>query len=144
MSIHADDAAAAPLRSDQQIEDRVRALVGRAIKRQWWMLFLDGEDRQLDTLVPIEGYPLEPDEAAVASFTALASMLMEEYDAKQVIFVWERRADKIVSPCDAAWARAMADACRDRRIFVRAQLISHRNGVRWLAVDDYAKELLVT
>jgi hypothetical protein len=39
---------------------------------------------------------------------------------------------------DPAWARALGAACRAEGVAVRAQLILHSRGVRWLAPDDIA------
>ncbi|GAB2528918.1 hypothetical protein [Paramicrobacterium agarici] len=137
MTISAEEAAHAPLVSDEQIEMRVSDLVGKAIKRQWWMLFLDENDVQLPHIVPVEGAPLVPDDAATQHSAEGMSAIMDELGAAQVILVWERPTGPTVAMPDRVWARSLAEAARRRGIRVRAQLISHSNGVRWLAPDDY-------
>lgn len=144
MTISAEEAAATPLTSDEQVENRVRALVGRAVKRQWWMLFLRDDDVQLPFIMPIEDYPLVPDAVTTEGSSDFVKSLMAEIGASQVIFVWERPVGAGVTAPDRAWANMIADGCRSRNITVRAQLISHRDGVRWLAPDDYLESSIAS
>lgn len=137
MTISAEEAARMPLVSDKQIEDRVTDLIGRAITRKWWIFFLDQNGVQLPMIVPVEGAPLVPDEAATQRSIEGLHAIMEETGAAEVILVWERPTGSTVTLPDRVWASSMAQAARDRGIRVRAQLISHRTGVRWLAPDDY-------
>ena len=60
-------------------------------------------------------------------------------EAAKVVFVWERpgASDELTTD-DRAWAAALGAACRDAGVAVRAQLILHDNGVRWIAPDEYA------
>ncbi|MCW4457323.1 hypothetical protein [Microbacterium sp. MPKO10] len=141
MTISAEEAASTPLVSDEQIEARMADLVGRALRRQWWMFFLDENDVQLPVVVPVEGAPLVPDEAAAEHSAEGMAAIMEEIGAAQVILVWERPTGATVTMPDRAWARSLGEAARVRGICVRAQLISHRDGVRWLAPDDYLEQL---
>lgn len=140
MTISAEEAASTPLVSDEQIEARVSDLVGRALRRQWWMFFLDENDVQLPVVVPVEGAPLVPDEAATEHSAQGMAAIMEEIGAVQVILVWERPTGATVTMPDRTWARSLGEAARERGIRVRAQLISHCDGVRWLAPDDYVAQ----
>jgi hypothetical protein len=131
-----DDIRLQPLTTDALIEARVAALVGKAIRSQLWFLFLDGEQRQLPLLVPVGGLPAWPD----SSMPALADRLgekMDEVAAASVVVVVERYADRALTAADRRWARAVHDAFDERRLAVRAILLSHRAGVRWVAQDDY-------
>ncbi|WP_166983119.1 hypothetical protein [Paramicrobacterium fandaimingii] len=141
MTISAEEAARRPLVSDEQIEDRVADLIGRAIKRKWWILFLDENGVQLPMIVPVDGAPLVPDEAATEHSIEGLRVIMDEIGAAEVILVWERPTGSTVTLPDRVWASSMARAARDRGIRVRAQLISHRTGVRWFAPDDYEGHL---
>ena len=138
-----DEAKLLPLTTNALIEARVADLVGRAIRRQLWVLFLDERDVQLPLLVPLEGLPqLPPDPSgpADASGFSIPSMLrhfMDATGARSFIFVLERYADASLARSDVAWARALHGACDEVRVPLRGILVSHRRGVRWVAQDDY-------
>jgi hypothetical protein len=89
-------------------------------------------------LVAMDDYPTSPDRAGTAVFAMRIRQAMDELGAEQVVLVWERNVGERATPVDKAWARAMAEACVEDGVPVRAQLISHRGGVRWFAPDDYA------
>lgn len=137
MTLTVEEAAQLPIVTDADVEGRVSALVGHAVRRQLWMLFLDSSAVQLPMLVPIEDYPTGPDAEFAAALAQSIRHLMSETDAVQVVFVWERCLSEDPVPADRVWARALAAACSDAGVSVRAQLISHRKGVRWFASEDY-------
>ena len=139
MTIPYDEAIAVPLETDALIEQRVADLIGRANRRQLWLLFLDDQQVQLPVIIPIDALPSAPpsgpDEAAT-----LAEMLKATVDAAaaaSVIIVVERFGPPALTPSDVAWARALHDACDAVAVPLRAILLSHRAGVRWVAQDDY-------
>jgi hypothetical protein len=136
--ISAAEAAHQPLVTDADIQERVDSLIGRACRRQVWMLFTDDADIQTSDLIAMDDYPTSPDGGAAEIFAARIAEWMNTTDAAQVIFVWERCVSERFTPADRAWAKALALACRENQVSVRAQLISHRSGVRWFAPDDYA------
>ena len=133
-----------PITTDRDIEQRVADLLQRAIRRQWWTLHLDDDDVQRPVLMPMARYPEDPDAPVGAEGTVaqvIASRLIEiveSIDAARVIFVWERPGGAEVTAADRAWASALGAACRNAGVAVRAQLILHDHGVRWLAPDDLA------
>jgi hypothetical protein len=140
--LDANDATRLPISTDQDIEQRVAGLLQHAIRRQWWTLYLDVDDRQRPVLMPMPGYPAHPhepcgEEGTVAEVLAnrLAS-IVTEIEAAKVIFVWERPGDDELTAGDRAWAVALGAACREAGVAVRAQLILHDDGVRWIASDD--------
>jgi hypothetical protein len=142
--LDANDATQLPISTDQDIEQRVDSLLQRAIRRQWWTLYLDADDRQRPVLMPMAGYPAHPhqpcgDEGTAAEVLAnrLAS-IVAQIGAAKVIFVWERRGDDELTSGDRAWAGALGSACRDAGVVVRAQLVLHDTGVRWIAPDECA------
>jgi hypothetical protein len=136
--ITAAEAAHQPLVTDADVQERVTRLVGRACRRQVWLLFTDYHDIQLRDLVAMDDYPTSPLDGHAEIFAARIKQTMDERGAAQVIFVWERHISERATPADRAWAKAMAEACRAHGVSVRAQLISHRGGVRWFPPDDYA------
>jgi len=142
--LDANDTTQLPISTDQDIEQRVASLLQRAIRRQWWTLYLDVDDLQRPVLMPMPGYPAHPhepcgDEGTAAEVLAnrLAS-IVAEIEAAKVIFVWERPGDDELTSSDRAWAWALGSACRDAGVAVRAQLILHDTGVRWISVEESA------
>ncbi len=125
-----------PLTTDALIEQRVAALVGRAVRRQLWFLFLDDDHVQLPLVMPFSDPPLTPD-ASVSTLASVIRLAMESENASSVVVVIERYADAMLSDADKKWARAIIGACEKREVVVRAMLVSHRSGVRWFAQDDY-------
>jgi hypothetical protein len=136
--ITAAEAAHQPLMSDSDVEKRVESLIGRACRRQLWMLFTDDSNIQTRDMIAIDDYPTSPGGGNAELLATRISDWMSRTDAAQVIFVWERRVGERSTPADRAWAKALAVACRECAVSVRAQLISHRTGVRWFAPDEFA------
>ncbi|MET1051104.1 MAG: hypothetical protein ABWX65_00555 [Mycetocola sp.] len=133
----AETAQNEPLVTDELIEQRVRAIVGRACQRQVWMLFLDGDDVQIPLILPMADYPLHPGDGNAETFAARVREIVEAAEAEQVIFVWERYAGDQLTHIDRAWARELHRGCRAEGVRVRAQVLSHKRGVRWMAPEDY-------
>lgn len=138
MTLTVDEAAQLPIVTDGEIEERVAALIGRACRRQLWLLFIDAHSLQLPLLMPCDDYPAGPDEREAARLAVAFAEVMRQADAAQIIFVWERRLDETATLGDRLWARALAAACRAEGVAVRGQLISHRDGVRWFPAEEYA------
>jgi sugar phosphate isomerase/epimerase len=126
-----------PLITDADIERRVNQLIGRANVRQLWLLFLDEEFLQLPEIMPIVGMPSDPSDTAASVVVGEIVEAMNKIGASSVVMVWERYASASLTPQDAAWARALHETCADHGIRLRAMLLSHRTGVRWMAADDY-------
>lgn len=133
----ANDLQQQPLLSDADIEERVDALIGPACRRQWWMLFLDENHCQTPLVMPMADYPSTPNGGAAGTLAERIAEILQMTSATQVIFVWERLGNRNVSHHDRSWARALGASCAAIGVPVRAQLISHDDGVRWMAPDDY-------
>lgn len=136
--ITADAAAESPLTTDAEIEERVAGLVGRACRRQFWLMFLDAEGRQLPLLMPMDDYPPSPRAGNGKLLASRISELVALMDAAHVVVVWERRLGEASTPGEREWARELARECADVDVSVRAQLISHRSGVRWFGDEEFA------
>jgi hypothetical protein len=126
-----------PLTTDTDIIDRVAHLVGRACRQQLWLLFLDERSVMLPTLMPCDDLPspLAGDDAG-----RLAGVLKQAIvgtPIESVILVWERPGGPIASETDRQSAAALAWACADEGVPVRAQLISHDFGVRGFGPEEY-------
>ena len=125
-----------PLTTDDDIERRVADLVGRANSRQLWLLFLDEVDVQLPLLIPIEELPLEPTNEQASEVVSRVRELMGEIGASAVIVVLERYGSAALTAQDAAWVRSLRRGCEERGVTLRAQLLSHRTGVRWIGAEE--------
>jgi hypothetical protein len=127
-----------PLTTDADIETRVADLVGRANSRQLWFLFLDDVDVQLPLLIPVEGLPREPSDDQSANVVDRLGEVMAEIGARSLVTVLERFGGATLTAQDAAWVRSLRRSCADRGIVLRAQLLSHRTGVRWIGAEEAA------
>jgi hypothetical protein len=132
-----DDARLVPVVSDSDVQARVADLVGRARSRQVWFLFLDRDNVQLPLLMPIDGHPATPSADDTEWMAERIRQLCEACDAASMILVIERYASAALTPQDVAWAMALHDACDRAQTPLRALMLSHRTGVRWIAQDDY-------
>lgn len=132
-----DEAKLLPLTTSALIEERVADLLGRAIKRQLWLLFLDESGVQLPLLVPLDGLPAVPPDPPDLTLRSMIRHFRETADAHSFIFVLERYADDALTPADIAWARALHRACDEAEVPLSGILVNHKRGVRWVAQDDY-------
>jgi hypothetical protein len=135
MTISYEDTQTQPLDTDDDITQRVGELIGRANTRQLWLLFLDDVNVQLPLLIPIDGLPGDPSAEQTERVVANIHELMLEIGASSVVTVWERYGAAMLTPQDAAWTRALRDACEAQGVHLRAMLLSHRNGVSWIEDD---------
>ncbi|WP_213814069.1 hypothetical protein [Glaciihabitans sp. dw_435] len=127
----------APLLTDADVETRVSTLIGRATVRQLWLLFLDDDGVQLPLLLPIEGLPPSPRHTDLESMMTSISHLMSSIGADSAVLVWERYGAATLTANDVSWLQALVGACAVENLAIRAVLLSYRNGVRWVAPDDY-------
>ena len=134
---HYDPDQLLPLSTPERIEARVRALVGRATRREIWFLFINPCDAQLPIILPLEDHPSLPAPGDQAGFTRMLSQVGEAIGAVGVIVVIERYADHRLSPSDLAWASILHAAARESSLILRGMLLSHTRGIRWVAPDDY-------
>ena len=130
-----EDSTRIPLSTDALIQQRVATLIGKAIRRQLWVMFLDENDVQLPVLMPIDGVPTQPE--GNERLPEILRQLVDSVGAHSVILVLERYASQELTGSDIAWARALHKAAEGADIGLRAILLSHRGGVRWVAQDDY-------
>lgn len=136
-----------PLTDDALVLERVEFLIQQAIRRQFWMLFLNADQTLADAIMPCDDLPEDPhvladtDIGPLPHAEALArtlSHLMPDFGFAEAIFVWERPGGPAVGPDERAWAHALALACADRGVRIRGQFLTHDSGVRPLTPDDFA------
>ena len=130
------DARTQPLTSQVLIEERVRALIGRACRHQLWFLFLDENLVQLPLMIPLDDLPSAPDDS-VHDLARAMGQAMEAAGAESILVVIERYASSALTPADVAWARGIHEAFDLEQLELRGILLSHNRGVRWVAQDDY-------
>jgi hypothetical protein len=125
-----------PLRTDEEVFDRVRELVGAACTHQLWIMFVDGDGRQLPVIVPIADVPRHPDHRGFAGLArvlrGLRGELVTDRGPGAVIVTRERTGDDAVLAADREWAAALAEVCRTAGVALRATFLSTPGGVRWL------------
>jgi hypothetical protein len=137
MSHHTHVRPDTPLRTDGELADGVYQLLGPALRRQVWLLFLDEESYLQPLLMPCDDLP-EPMSAADAhALGRFAGLAVEHAAATGTVLVVERPSGPWLTEADRALMRAMHDGCIAAGTPVRAVLLSHRVGVRWVARDDY-------
>jgi hypothetical protein len=136
MSVPYEETQDCPLTTDEQIEHRVADLIGRANSRQLWLLFLDEFDLQLPLLIPIEGLPSRPTEDEAGRVVDRVRDIMAEIGAMSVITVLERYGAPALTAQDAVWADSLRRHGAESGVTLRAQLLSHRTGVRWIGAEE--------
>ncbi|WP_411700851.1 hypothetical protein [Conyzicola sp.] len=136
--IERQEADLEPLTTDALIESRVESLIGRAQNRQIWLLFLDRNDVQSPLVLPVSDIPVAPPDDDLDNWSELLRGTTAAVDSADVIVVVERYATERLTDADRAWARMLRDGCRVAGVTLRAVVLSHRNGVRLLAAEDYA------
>ncbi|WAB83201.1 hypothetical protein OVN20_08880 [Microcella daejeonensis] len=125
-----------PLRSDEQVLDRVARLVGAAIRPQLWLMMLDPRDRQLPLLVPVEGIPAHPELDAVDGMARIIEQLARSAGAASVVAVLERPGGEHPDRGVRAWGAVLVDAAAEAGIPLRSLLLAHDAGVLLLGIDD--------
>lgn len=128
-----------PLLTDTAINDRVARLIGRACREQLWLLFLDERSVMLPTLMPNDELPSPLDPELAGGIAAMLKQAIAGTPIESVILVWERPGGPIATLADKQSAAALAWACADASVPVRAQLISHDFGVRSLGAEEYTE-----
>lgn len=131
-----EESTATPLTTPVLIEERVRALIGRACRTQLWFLFLDENQVQLPVVMPIADLPADPNDS-VHDLARFISHTVDELAARSVIVVIERYASSGLTDTDLAWARGLHSAFDGAAVELGGILLSHNRGVRWVAQDDY-------
>ena len=133
-----DDTRDIPLTTDSEIEDRIGQLLGTANQRQLWLILLDDRDQQLPLLIPIDGMPVRPPHLDDSGLGPAFQLLVDEYDVAAFVVVLERFASAELQNGDREWARVIDATCSDIGVPLRAVVVLHADGTRWLAPDDYA------
>lgn len=132
-----EDTREHPLSTDENVLDRAKLLLGTALRRQLWFMFLDRDDIQLPLLMPTD-VPRRPENADAGQLARFIRGVIDESDAATIIAALERRGSDEVTDDDRAWLQLVRDACAMIELPLRGPLLCHTRGVRWVAAEDYA------
>ncbi|KTR19559.1 hypothetical protein [Curtobacterium citreum] len=125
-----------PARTDDDVVALVTGIVGRPVRRQCWVVFLDDRARPVPFLLPVSDLPWQPDEH-VEDFAALVADVRDDVSAAEVVLVWERPGDSRLFPVDWEWVDACACAFRERGIRLRGQVVVHTAGVAMIELEEH-------
>jgi len=121
-----------PVNSGAEARTRVFDLIGRAIRRQLWVMVLDAHGYQLPLLIPIGDIPVRPEPGDLAPAGASMCALLSEYaPGGSVILILERPGTAELTATDRAWSGELATAFASVRI--TGIFIAHDEGVAPLA-----------
>lgn len=126
-----------PITTDEEVLRHVTGLVGRAYRRQLWLMFLDSNDCALPVLMPIEAYPHRPTHPQLEKIADVVANMVDEVQAASVLLAWERPGPGESTRDERLWAAALGIACEVRELSVRAQLLASREGVRLFGKAEY-------
>ncbi|NRD26053.1 hypothetical protein [Frigoribacterium sp. VKM Ac-2836] len=118
-----------PLRDALDLVRHVQVIVPAAVRRQLWTLFFDADDVPLPLMVPLEGIPEVPDEAALGHYGDALAVVATEFGAASVAFVLERPGVASPHVTDRRWADELAELGRGRSFGVRPVLMCSDEGV---------------
>lgn len=131
-----DDLALEPLTTDAALQSRVHDLVGVALRRQLWLMFLDEQDCQLPLLMPAD-VPRAPEEGDLVRFAGVLRELVSAVGASSVVVTFERAGDDGLDADDRRWFWLIHRAAQRAQARLRGPLLAHSAGVRWVAAEDY-------
>ena len=130
-----DDVRDVPLVTDEEVLRRAELLLGHAIRRQLWLMFLDEHECQLPLLMP-SYVPRRPGPGHLENYARVLGVLFEDADADSMVVAYERRGGDALTAADRAWLALVRDACGEAAIPLRGPLLVHDRGVRWIGDDD--------
>lgn len=125
------------LTTDESLHEFVSDLIGRAEQPRFWMLFLDDEQRLMRDIMPVDGIPDRPEADDALRMVPMFCGCADALDADAMILVIERLGARAITDDDREWARTLRRGAELADVDVRAILLAHSSGVRWLAPDDY-------
>ena len=126
---------ATPARTDADVVALVEGGVGKPLRRQCWVLFLDARALPVPFLLPVSDLPWEPDEH-VEDFATLVAEACADTTAVEVVVVWERPGESRLFPVDWEWVDACACAFAERSVRLRGQVVVHTGGASMIELHD--------
>jgi len=129
-----------PLRSGDQIVERVSNLIGAAVATNLWLVLLGADRVQLQRLVKVALQPVRGEEMQRGLEKLVRTLESISGGISSVVAVLERPGGEVFTVADVEWARALSSACQGQALELAGVLVSHSVGVRWLAEDDYVHD----
>lgn len=117
-----------PIRTETAALAILGPLLGTAIRRQLWVMFLDEHDRPLPLIVPM-ALPPRPGLGASAGLGAFLRDVAASEGARGLVVTYERRARQDLTEADAVWLRTIADACAGSGLVTWGPFLCHTRGV---------------
>ncbi|MEJ2887603.1 hypothetical protein [Actinomycetospora aeridis] len=126
---------AAPLLTDDDVHDRVAAIVGPATQDGCvWLMLVDGDRRQTPVVIPIEDSPRFPETHLVGGLrdmlAQLGDQLATDAGPGACLFTLERLGPRETAPGDEEWARALHGAASAAGLGTVGVFLSTPDGVR--------------
>ena len=132
---HYDDIRHRPILTDADAVSLLEPLLGTAIRRQVWVMFLDESARPLPLLMPMT-VAARPGAIAVALGLFMAEIGRAE-GASGVVVAFERRGGAAVRETDCAWLRAIRAACVVSGLAFRGPVLCHSRGLSTVPSEQY-------
>ncbi|MEJ2864629.1 hypothetical protein [Actinomycetospora flava] len=126
---------AAPLLTDDDVHDRVAAIVGPATQDGCvWLMLVDGDRRQTPVVIPIADSPRYPETHLVAGLrdmlAHLGGSLATDAGPGACLFALERFGPRETDAADEDWARALHGAASGAGLGTVGVFLSTPDGVR--------------
>lgn len=116
------------LTTQEDVLQRVSALLGRANTRQVWLMFLDDQGRQLPLIMPSYAPPT-PRSDAHDQLARFFRAITDEAEAATLIVTYERRGKAQVTDADRLWLDTLTAACRRAEVDFIGPFLCHSAGV---------------
>lgn len=123
-----DDLCRRPVRTEEAALAILRLLLGTAIRRQLWVMFLDEHDRPLPLVVPM-ALPSRPSLGTGPGLGAFLRDIAAGEGARGLVIAYERRAREDLTDADRVWLRAIEDACAASGLTTLGPFLCHTRGV---------------
>jgi hypothetical protein len=96
----------APIRTASELYALWQKLMGRGGfgQRTLWLIFLDGENRPVKVIIPVEGIPVEPDEVVLDNLALALDEARQEFGACTVPALLSRPGHHAMTDADRRWA----------------------------------------
>ncbi len=132
---HYDDIRHRPILTDDDAVRLLGPLLGTAIRRQVWVMFLDERARPLPLLMPMT-LAVRPGTIALSLGLFLAEIGRAE-GAGGVVVAFERRGGAAIREADRAWLRAIRFACVASGLPFRGPVLCHSSGLSSVPSERY-------
>lgn len=117
-----------PLTTESQLLERASDLVGPALRRQLWLMFLDRNDVQTPLLMPAD-VPARPGPRDSGPFSTFIAEVVKAVECSAIVVVFERPGGIELTDDDFAWFELLGVSTGLAGVELRATLLSHSSGI---------------